>query len=210
VAGLDISHRRAMHGYDHPATSGPDHRVPVVTLLPQAGAVLAVADDPHTATLAFLLAAALNGPLLVAGRIDVQRAGVGWARPMVAVGWAACCLLLGAWTGGQMAAAARVAAVASVLTAALVHVVPGAWTVDGWRLAVRRGLGLPVARPYALVVLRRLIPVLLIAAIALFAFAPMAAVLIASAVLVALGAEYVLDNSEASTTDSRRERIPVP
>lgn len=199
-----------MRGHDRPWTPGPDHRVPVVTLLPQVGAVLALADAPHSATLAFLLTAALNGPLFVAGRIDVRHSGTGWARPLTAAGWAAACLLLGTGAGGQLAAAAMVAAAASAATAVLVHVVPGAWSVEGWQLAVRRDLGLPVVRHYALAVLRRLIPVLLLTALALFAVAPVAAVLVASAVLVALGGEHVLDDSRASTPERSRERIPVP
>lgn len=191
--------------------------MPVVTLLPQIGAVVAVADDPHTTTLAFLLTAALNGPLLVAGRADARRIGIGWARPTVALGWAGVCMLIETWTDGQMATASAVAAVASVATAVLVHVVPGAWTTEGWHLAIRRGLGLPVVRPYALATLRRLIPVLLVAAVALFAIAPLAAVLLAAAVLVAVVGEQVLTNAKSPSPDARRpsprtrrERVSAP
>lgn len=194
--------------------TGPDSRVPVVTLVPQFAAVLAVADDPDTAMLAFLLSAAANGPLYVVGRFDARRAGIAWARPLVALVWAGMCAVAAATTDGPTSEAARAAAYASVGIAVLVHVVPGGWTWEGWRLAARRDHGLPVARDYCLAVMRRAFPVLLLTAVVLFPTAPSWSVAVACLLLVVMVVEHAV---MASGGDRRipedvpdRERITTP
>jgi hypothetical protein len=193
---------------------GPDPRVPVVTVVPQGVAVLAVAADPDMAMLTFLLAVAVDGPLAVAGRFDARRQGIAWARPIVALGWAAVCAAMTVVLEGSVAMAAEAAAYASAATAVLVHVVPGAWTWDGWRLSARRDLGLPVARDFALSVLRRSFPVLLTAAFVLFVASPAGAVVCAVLLLAGVATEAVLRRGEEAIPPSApihdNDRVPTP
>lgn len=147
-------HPRAPTAERHRTAAPPyDVRVPVVVLVPQVAAVLALAGDAVAARTAFVLAVAVNGPLALAGRLPwalERRSGlpvtdlaVAVARPVAALLYAGTLLIAAPQSTSE---AVHAAAWSSVVAAALLLVLPGDWTPAGRLVRARRTVGhaLPV------------------------------------------------------------------
>lgn len=135
-------------GRRHAGAPPYDVRVPLVVLAPQVGTVLALAGDAGPARAAFVLAVAVNVPLMAAGRLPwllerstglpVSDVAVAVARPLTALLYAGALLVI---AGPTASAAVRAATWSSVVAAGLLLVLPGGWTPAGRLLQARRRVG---------------------------------------------------------------------
>lgn len=187
----------------HSRALAPDARLPAIAAAPPLASLLVFADQPQRAQTLFLLSCAVLPLVALAGRWDARSLGRERWRPLVAVAWGLCCLVLGA-TPALDPAVGVAAAATSGAVALLVHVVPGSWTRDGRRLEARRARGLPTTAMTIQVVASRAQAPAVAAALGLLLIDTGAAVAAATAALVLL----LLDVLFEPAADDRRPGSP--